>query len=215
MPAWRRCGRARRLRLPVGEIRARHGAEGLQNYAPVYGRVGAVTDDTQMTLFTAEGLLRAHVRFVGRGICHVPSVVHREGGPSRRFRRVGSTRWSCAKSSRSSETTLPRCARDTSTPSRTRASSRGGENGLRCARPCLSRTARTHNAVPGWMQHGRNGDTELIGETHQGAQRQILHAEFDALKVVGRHAELLRELVLRESTFRPEFGDFPPDVLDD
>ncbi len=34
-----------------------------------------ISDDTQMTLFTAEGLLRAKARFDERGICHVPSVV--------------------------------------------------------------------------------------------------------------------------------------------
>jgi ADP-ribosylglycohydrolase len=37
----------------------RFGPAGLTDYAPAYGRIGAVTDDTQMTLFTAEGLLRA------------------------------------------------------------------------------------------------------------------------------------------------------------
>lgn len=36
---------------------------------------GEFTDDTQMTLFTVEGLLRAQQRFVGKGICHPPSVV--------------------------------------------------------------------------------------------------------------------------------------------
>jgi ADP-ribosylglycohydrolase len=41
------------------------------------GRViGAITDDTQMTLFTAEGILRAAVRADERGICHPPAVVH-------------------------------------------------------------------------------------------------------------------------------------------
>lgn len=34
------------------------------------------TDDIQMMLFTAEGLLRAYVRNSARGICHVPSVIH-------------------------------------------------------------------------------------------------------------------------------------------
>ena len=32
---------------------------GSRHYAPAYGVTGAITDDTQMTLFTAEGLLRA------------------------------------------------------------------------------------------------------------------------------------------------------------
>lgn len=37
---------------------------------------GAITDDTQMTLFTAEGLVRAAVRGTLRGICHPPGVIH-------------------------------------------------------------------------------------------------------------------------------------------
>jgi ADP-ribosylglycohydrolase len=43
-------------------IRSRFGPAGLTGYAPAYGRDGgAITDDTQMTLFTADGLLRARV----------------------------------------------------------------------------------------------------------------------------------------------------------
>ena len=47
------------------EIRARFGAGGLQEFAPGFGpsgpsgELGAITDDTQMTLFTAEGLILA------------------------------------------------------------------------------------------------------------------------------------------------------------
>jgi ADP-ribosylglycohydrolase len=41
------------------EIRARFGPEGLLEPAPAFGRLGAITDDTQMTLFTAEGLILA------------------------------------------------------------------------------------------------------------------------------------------------------------
>ena len=37
---------------------------------------GLVTDDTQLTLFTAEGLIRAQVRFDDRGICHGAGVLH-------------------------------------------------------------------------------------------------------------------------------------------
>lgn len=37
------------------------------------GTVARVSDDTQMTLFVAEGLIRAHQRFIDRGLC---SVVH-------------------------------------------------------------------------------------------------------------------------------------------
>lgn len=42
----------------LDEIRDRFGSSGLADYAPAYGRLGAITDDTQMTLFTAEGMLR-------------------------------------------------------------------------------------------------------------------------------------------------------------
>ncbi|MCL2873074.1 MAG: ADP-ribosylglycohydrolase family protein [Betaproteobacteria bacterium] len=51
------------------------GSDGITEYAPAYGGLGTITDDTQMTLFTAEGLLRAYVRGCFRGICSVPSVV--------------------------------------------------------------------------------------------------------------------------------------------
>jgi ADP-ribosylglycohydrolase len=61
----------------LAEIRARFGPVGIRDFAEAYGRVGAITDDTQMTLFTAEGLIRADNRHRDRGICHVPGVVHR------------------------------------------------------------------------------------------------------------------------------------------
>ncbi|ALG15716.1 hypothetical protein AOZ06_52375 [Kibdelosporangium phytohabitans] len=41
-------------------IRQRYGPQGLQDYVPSYTGTGEITDDTQMTLFTLEGLLRAH-----------------------------------------------------------------------------------------------------------------------------------------------------------
>ena len=43
----------------LAEIRDEHGPAGVTGYVLCYGRTGAITDDTQMTLFTAEGLLRA------------------------------------------------------------------------------------------------------------------------------------------------------------
>ena len=58
------------------EIVAQFGDGGIADYAPAYGRLGAITDDTQMTLFTAEGALRAYVRWSLRGLCHPPSVIH-------------------------------------------------------------------------------------------------------------------------------------------
>lgn len=57
------------------QIRARF-PEGQVRLIPHHGRMGAITDDTQMTLFTAEGILRSVVRSETRGLCHAPSVVH-------------------------------------------------------------------------------------------------------------------------------------------
>ncbi|MEV5507847.1 ADP-ribosylglycohydrolase family protein [Streptomyces orinoci] len=45
----------------LSAIRSQHGPEGVHDYVRAYGRRGAVTDDTQLTLFTAEGLIRAQV----------------------------------------------------------------------------------------------------------------------------------------------------------
>lgn len=61
--------------MSLAEIRRQFGADGVTGYTPAYGRSVAITDDTQMTLFTAEGILRASVRQRGRGICDPPSVV--------------------------------------------------------------------------------------------------------------------------------------------
>jgi ADP-ribosylglycohydrolase len=56
------------------EIREQFGPAGLRDFAMAYRRVGAITDDTQMTLFTAEALLRAeHLRHrsPGAGLAEV------------------------------------------------------------------------------------------------------------------------------------------------
>lgn len=53
----------------------RFGLQGIRDYAVAYGRAGAITDDTQMTLFTAEAILRSVVRARSRGICNPTSVV--------------------------------------------------------------------------------------------------------------------------------------------
>lgn len=62
--------------MSLAEIRSRFGSSGLLDYSEAYGRRGAITDDTQMTLFTAEGLLRAWVRAQERGICSAEGVIH-------------------------------------------------------------------------------------------------------------------------------------------
>ena len=50
------------------EILRRFGPKGITHYAPAYGGLGTITDDTQMTLFTAEGLIRGWVRGCFKGI---------------------------------------------------------------------------------------------------------------------------------------------------
>lgn len=57
------------------QILQNFGLDGIRGFAPAYGGYGRITDDTQMSLFTAEGLLRAAVRGADRGICHRQSMV--------------------------------------------------------------------------------------------------------------------------------------------
>ena len=53
--------------MTLSAIRARFGPEGIGDFvASTYGKPGLITDDTQMTLFTAEGLLRAKSRAMTR-----------------------------------------------------------------------------------------------------------------------------------------------------
>ncbi len=58
-------------------IQRRFGEAGVTAYVPIGGRIGVITDDTQMTLFTAEGLMRADNRFSDRGLADPIAVVHR------------------------------------------------------------------------------------------------------------------------------------------
>src|SRR5947208_2594233 len=53
--------------MSLAEIRQTFGPEGITEFTTAFDRKGAITDDTQMTLYTAEGLLRAWVRGVIRG----------------------------------------------------------------------------------------------------------------------------------------------------
>ncbi|MFJ8313086.1 MULTISPECIES: ADP-ribosylglycohydrolase family protein [unclassified Streptomyces] len=62
--------------LALGEIRERYGPQALGDLAPAYGRTGAVTAATQLTLFTVDGLIRAQVRR-DTGAWHPPTDVHR------------------------------------------------------------------------------------------------------------------------------------------
>ncbi|QQC89891.1 ADP-ribosylglycohydrolase family protein [Streptomyces alfalfae] len=62
--------------LSLDGIRAEHGADGLVEPVPAYGRRGAVTAATQLTLFTVDGLIRAQVRR-DTGAWHPPTDLHR------------------------------------------------------------------------------------------------------------------------------------------
>ncbi|WP_031071073.1 ADP-ribosylglycohydrolase family protein [Streptomyces sp. NRRL WC-3742] len=62
---------------PLDKIRDRYGPQGVTGYLPAYGRGagGAITDDTQLTLFTVDGLIRAHIRRES-GAWHPPTDLH-------------------------------------------------------------------------------------------------------------------------------------------
>lgn len=60
--------------MRLNEIRTRFGNAGIRDFVPAYGRLGAITDDTQMTLFTAEAMIRSHMRSIDRGMCSIETV---------------------------------------------------------------------------------------------------------------------------------------------
>jgi ADP-ribosylglycohydrolase len=62
--------------LKYKEIIRRYGDDGIRDLVCAPSGKAEITDDTQMTLFTAEGILRAETRGDERGICHVPTVVY-------------------------------------------------------------------------------------------------------------------------------------------
>lgn len=59
----------------LNEIRATHGPAGVTGFVAGPGPLGSITDDTQMTLFTAEGLIRAANRHRDHDVCDVPLVI--------------------------------------------------------------------------------------------------------------------------------------------
>jgi len=62
--------------MSLSKIRYQLGDAGVREYLPAYGGIGRITDDTQMTLFTLEGMMRARMRYDDRGICSIPDVLH-------------------------------------------------------------------------------------------------------------------------------------------
>ena len=77
--------------LTRAKIIQQFGPQGIQEYATAFGKLGAITDDTQMTLFTAEGVMRAWTFAFDEGSCHIPSVIaqsyqrwlHTQGAPNK------------------------------------------------------------------------------------------------------------------------------------
>ena len=61
--------------MSLDEIRKQFGPRGVTGLVDGTWPAGSITDDTQLTLFTAEGLLRAQVRGSLKGIVHPPTVV--------------------------------------------------------------------------------------------------------------------------------------------
>lgn len=59
------------------EIKQKYGPLGITNLEKGRSNLVEITDDTQMTIFTAEGILRAENRGRNKGIAHIPSLVHR------------------------------------------------------------------------------------------------------------------------------------------
>ena len=70
--------------MRLSEIRSQFGPSGVTGYETAYERRGAITDDTQMTLFTVEGVIRAVVRGTLQGTRHSPAAAW----PADRRRRV-------------------------------------------------------------------------------------------------------------------------------
>ncbi len=60
--------------LPLAQIRETYGPKGVTDFVHGDWPAGSITDDTQMTLFTAEALIRAKVRWIHKGLSHGPSV---------------------------------------------------------------------------------------------------------------------------------------------
>ncbi|MGE5478897.1 MAG: ADP-ribosylglycohydrolase family protein [Chloroflexota bacterium] len=62
--------------MSLREIRYLFGMEGVRDFVEHPGGIGEFTDDTQMTLFTAEGLIRGFMRFHHKGISSATFVCY-------------------------------------------------------------------------------------------------------------------------------------------
>jgi ADP-ribosylglycohydrolase len=62
--------------MKLDSIKNKYGENGLAKLFIGSNGKAEITDDTQMTMFTAEGLLRANNRLNSKGICHAPTVIY-------------------------------------------------------------------------------------------------------------------------------------------
>lgn len=62
--------------MKLNEIKKTYVENGLTHLILCDDGKAQITDDTQMTMFTAEGLLRAESRLTNKGICHAPTVIY-------------------------------------------------------------------------------------------------------------------------------------------
>ena len=69
--------------LDLDQIVRTYGESGIRDFAPAYGKLGAITDDTQMTLFTAEGMLCARLASIVHG--HDPDYFRAASGSYARW----------------------------------------------------------------------------------------------------------------------------------
>jgi ADP-ribosylglycohydrolase len=63
--------------LRLEEIKQKFGQRGITDLVRAKSNLVEITDDTQMTIFTAEGLLRAENRRRNMGSVDIPTIVHR------------------------------------------------------------------------------------------------------------------------------------------
>jgi ADP-ribosylglycohydrolase len=82
----------------IDRIREIAGPAGITDYIPAYGGVGRITDDTQMTLFTLEALIRAHAQRRRTGSA---DVVHSLQMAYQRWLHTQGVAWDRARGPRS------------------------------------------------------------------------------------------------------------------
>ncbi|SFW53653.1 ADP-ribosylglycohydrolase family protein [Amycolatopsis australiensis] len=82
----------------IDRIREIAGPDGITDFIPAYGGVGRITDDTQMTLFTLEALIRAHAQRRRTGSA---DVVHSLQMAYQRWLHTQGVAWDRARGPRS------------------------------------------------------------------------------------------------------------------